>query len=31
VPQLTSIGTDADGELVFAAGSGEILRAVPAG
>lgn len=29
IPQLTSIGTDAEGELVFAAATGEILRAVP--
>lgn len=28
-PQLTHIGTDARGELVFATGSGEVLRAVP--
>jgi glucose/arabinose dehydrogenase len=27
-PQLTHIGTDARGELVFAVGSGEVLRAV---
>ena len=30
IPQLTSIGTDARGELVFTTGSGELLRAVPA-
>ncbi|MGH9157120.1 MAG: PQQ-dependent sugar dehydrogenase [Acidimicrobiales bacterium] len=29
VPQLTHIGTDADGELVFASGAGSIFRAVP--
>lgn len=29
VPQLTSIGADSGGELVFAAASGQILRAVP--
>jgi glucose/arabinose dehydrogenase len=29
VPQLTSIGTDADGELVFASGAGALYRAVP--
>jgi glucose/arabinose dehydrogenase len=28
VPQLTHIGTDADGELVLAAGSGDVYRAV---
>jgi glucose/arabinose dehydrogenase len=28
VPQLTSIGTDAGGELVFATAAGELLRAV---
>jgi glucose/arabinose dehydrogenase len=32
VPQLTHIGTDADGELVLASGSGDLYRAVaPAG
>jgi hypothetical protein len=32
VPQLTHIGTDAGGELVFASGSGDVYRAVaPAG
>ncbi len=31
VPQLTHIGTDADGELVFASGAGDLYRAVPAG
>ena len=32
VPQLTHIGTDADGELVFASGGGDLYRAVaPAG
>ena len=31
VPQLTHIGTDADGELVFASVAGDIYRAVPAG
>ena len=31
VPQLTSIGADAAGELVFASGSGALYRAVPAG
>src|SRR5215218_7050413 len=32
IPQLTHIGTDADGELVFASGGGDIYRAVaPAG
>jgi glucose/arabinose dehydrogenase len=31
VPGLTSIGTDAGGELVFASGPGAIYRAVPAG
>ena len=30
VPQLTHIGTDADGELVFASAAGSIFRAVPA-
>jgi glucose/arabinose dehydrogenase len=30
VPQLTHIGEDADGELVFASASGSIYRAVPA-
>ena len=29
VPQLTHIGTDADGELVLASGAGELYRAVP--
>jgi glucose/arabinose dehydrogenase len=29
VPQLTHIGTDADGELVFASGAGDLYRAVP--
>jgi glucose/arabinose dehydrogenase len=29
IPQLTHIGTDADGELVFASGSGDLYRAVP--
>ena len=29
VPQLTHIGVDADGELVFASGAGAIYRAVP--
>jgi glucose/arabinose dehydrogenase len=28
IPQLTHIGTDADGELVFASGSGDLYRAV---
>jgi glucose/arabinose dehydrogenase len=32
VPQLTHIGTDSDGELVFASGAGDVYRAVaPAG
>jgi glucose/arabinose dehydrogenase len=32
IPQLTHIGTDADGELVFASASGDVYRAVaPAG
>ena len=31
VPQLTHIGTDADGELVFASGAARLYRAVPAG
>jgi len=31
VPQLTHIGTDADGELVFASGAGDVYRAAPAG
>ncbi len=32
IPQLTHIGTDADGELVLASGSGDLYRAVaPAG
>ena len=31
VPALTSIGTDGEGELLFASGSGTIYRAVPAG
>jgi glucose/arabinose dehydrogenase len=32
IPQLTHIGTDADGELVFASGGGDLYRAVaPAG
>ena len=31
VPQLTHIGTDADGELVLASAAGAIYRAVPAG
>ena len=31
VPQLTSIGTDASGELVFASGTGAVYRAVAAG
>jgi glucose/arabinose dehydrogenase len=32
IPQLTHIGTDADGELVFASGNGDVYRAVaPAG
>ena len=31
VPQLTHIGTDADGELVFASAAGDLYRAVPAG
>jgi glucose/arabinose dehydrogenase len=32
IPQLTHIGTDADGELVFASGGGDVYRAVaPAG
>jgi glucose/arabinose dehydrogenase len=31
VPGLTHIGTDADGELVFASGTGALYRAVPAG
>ena len=30
-PQLTHIGTDADGELLFASGNGALYRAVPAG
>jgi len=30
VPQLTHIGTDADGELVLAAASGDVVRLVPA-
>ena len=29
IPQLTHIGTDADGELVFASGGGDLYRAVP--
>jgi glucose/arabinose dehydrogenase len=29
VPLLTHIGTDSDGELVFASGAGDIYRAVP--
>jgi glucose/arabinose dehydrogenase len=29
VPQLTHIGTDSDGELVFASGAGDLYRAVP--
>ena len=29
MPQLTHIGTDADGELVFASGAGDLYRAVP--
>jgi len=31
IPQLTHIGTDADGELVFASGAGDVYRAVPPG
>jgi len=31
IPQLTHIGTDADSELVFASGAGDVYRAVPAG
>jgi glucose/arabinose dehydrogenase len=31
VQQLTHIGTDSDGELVFASAAGEIYRAVPSG
>jgi glucose/arabinose dehydrogenase len=31
VPGLTHIGTDADGELVFASGTGALYRAMPAG
>ena len=31
VPQLTHIGTDADGELVFASAAGDLYRAVPPG
>ncbi|MEJ7783648.1 MAG: PQQ-dependent sugar dehydrogenase [Solirubrobacteraceae bacterium] len=31
VPQLAHIGTDADGELLFASGAGTLYRAVPAG
>jgi glucose/arabinose dehydrogenase len=31
VPQLTHIGTDAEGELVFASAAGDIYRAVPSG
>src|SRR4051812_29032099 len=31
VPQLTHIGTDAEGELVFASAAGDIYRAVPPG
>jgi glucose/arabinose dehydrogenase len=31
VPQLTHIGTDGDGELLFASATGAIYRAVPAG
>ena len=31
VPQLTHIGADADGELVFASGAGSLFRAVPVG
>ena len=32
VPQLTHVGTDSDGELVFASGAGDVYRAVaPAG
>jgi glucose/arabinose dehydrogenase len=31
VPQLTHIGTDGDGELLFASATGSIYRAVPAG
>jgi glucose/arabinose dehydrogenase len=30
VPQLSHIGTDADGELLFASGAGTLYRAVPA-
>jgi len=30
VPQLAHIGTDADGELLFASGAGTLYRAVPA-
>jgi hypothetical protein len=29
VPQLTHIGTDSEGELVFASGAGDIYAAVP--
>lgn len=31
VPQLTHIGADADGELLFASGAGRLYRATPAG
>jgi glucose/arabinose dehydrogenase len=31
VPQLTHIGTDASGELVFASAAGDVYRATPAG
>ena len=31
LPQLTHIGADADGELLFASGAGVLYRAVPAG
>ena len=31
VPGLTHIGTDGDGELIFASGNGALYRAVPAG
>ena len=31
VPGLTHIGTDDEGELLFASGNGALYRAVPAG
>ena len=31
IPQLTHVGTDADGELVLASAAGAVYRAVPAG